>query len=119
MLVATFLLFVLSLQTSMYENDENKNNGNLRMRNITGNEPLAVPMYEGNPTSLYPHVHFVNNPIPISSNITESQGNYPHVFHSSGNVSLNSTVSTHGNATSTSDNGNAAEINGIAPIPPR
>ena len=79
MLGATFDLFVLSLQTPMYETDENKNNGNIRMQNVTGNETLAAPMYEENPTSLYPHVHIVNNPIPISSNITESQGNDPNV----------------------------------------
>ena len=52
------------------------------MLNVTGNETLGAPMYEENPTSLYPYVHIVNNPIPISSNITESQGNDPNVFHS-------------------------------------
>ena len=72
MLGATFHLFVLSLQTPMYETDENENIGNIRMQNVTGNETLAAPMYEENPTSLYPHVPIVNNPIPISSNITES-----------------------------------------------
>ena len=80
LLGATFHLFVLSLQTPMYENDENKNNGNLRMQNITGNETLAAPMYEENPTSLYPHVHIVNNPMPISSNVAESLGNDPNGF---------------------------------------
>ena len=70
MLGATFHLFVLSLQTSMYETDENKNNGNLRVQNVTDNETLAAPMYEENPTSLYPHIHIVSNPIPINSNIT-------------------------------------------------
>ena len=55
MLGATFHLFVLSLQTPMYETDEKKNNGNLRMQNITGNETLAAPMFEENPTALYPH----------------------------------------------------------------
>ena len=134
MLGATFHLFVLSLQTPMYETDENKNNGNIRMQNVTGNETLAAPMYEENPTSLYPHVHIVNNPIPISSNITESQGNDPNVFHSSGNAPLNSIASTHGNAPNTSsafwnnsidgnapntsNNGNAPNSNGNAPLPP-
>ena len=94
MLGATFHLFVLSVQTPMYETDEKKNNGNLRMQKVTGNETLAAPMYEENPTSLYPHVYSVNNPMPISSNITESQGNDPNVFHSSGNARLNSIVST-------------------------
>ena len=89
MLGATFHLFVLSLQTPMYETDENKKNGNIRMQNVTGNETLVAPVYDENPTSLYPHVHTVNNPMPISSNITESQGIDPNVFHSSGNVPLN------------------------------
>ena len=102
MLGATFHLFVLSLQTPMYETNENKNNGNLRMQNVTGIETLAAAMYEEDPTSLYPHVHTVNNPIPISSNITESQGNDANVFHSSGNAPLNSIVNIHGNAPSTS-----------------
>ena len=56
MLDATFHLFVHSLQTPLYETDENKNNGNLRLQNVTGNETLAAPMNEENPTSLYPHV---------------------------------------------------------------
>ena len=97
------------------------------MQNVTGNETLAAPMYEENPTSLYPHVHIVNNPIPISSNITESQGKDPNVFHSSGNAPLNSIFSTHGKAPSTSSafwnnniDGNAPNIsnNGNAPLPP-
>ena len=74
MLGATFHLFVLSLQIPMYDTDENKINRKIRMQNVTGNETLAAPMYQGNPTLLYPHVHIVNNPNPISSNITESQG---------------------------------------------
>ena len=76
----------------------------------------------------------MNNPIPISSNITESHGKDPNVFHSSGNAALNSIVSTHGkapftsstfsnnsidgNAPNTSNNGNAPKSNGNAPIPP-
>ena len=134
MLGATFHLFVLSLQTPMYETDENKNYGILRMQNVTGNETLAAPMYEENQTSLNPQVDIVNNPIPISSNITESQGNDPNVFRSSGNAPLNSIFSTHGNAPSTSsafwnnsidgnapnnsNNGNAPNSNGNAPLPP-
>ena len=134
MLSATFHLFVLSLQTPMYETDENKKNGNIRMQNVTGNQTLAAPMYEENLTLLYPHVHIVNNPNLDSSNITESHGNDPNVFHFSGNAHLNSIVSTHGNAPSTSsafcnssidgnapntsNNGNAANSNGNAPLPP-
>ena len=134
MLGATFHLFVLSRQTPLYETDENKNNGKIRMQNVTGNETLAAPMYDENPTSLYPHVHIVNNPIPISSDITESQGNDPNVFHSSGNAPLNSIVVTQGNvpstssafwnnsfdgnALNTSNNGNAPNSNRNAPLPP-
>ena len=118
----------------MYEADENKNNGKVRMQNGTGKETLAAPMYEENPTLLYPHVHIVNNPIPISSNITESQGNDPNVFLSSGIAPLNSIVSTQGNAPSTlstswsnsiggnapntSNNGKAPNSNENAPLPP-
>ena len=134
MLGATFHLFVLSLQTPMYETDENNKNDNIRMQNVAGNETLAAPMYEEDPTSLYPHVHIVNNPTPISSNITESQRNDPNVFHSSGNAPLNSIVSTQGkipstssafwinsidgNAPNTSNNENAPNSNGNAPLPP-
>ena len=99
---ATFHLFVLSLQTPLYETDENKNYGNLRTQNVTVNETLAAPMYEENPTSLYPHVHNVNHPVLINSNITESKGNGPNKFLSSRNAPLNSIVSIHGNAPSTS-----------------
>ena len=115
MVGATFHLFVLSLQTPVYETDGNKNNGNLRMQKVTGNETMAPPLYEENPTSLYPKVHNVNNPIPISSNRTESQGNDPNVFHSAGNASLNSIVSTHGNAPSTSCTFLNDSIDGKAP----
>ena len=102
MLGAIFHLFVLSLQTSMYETDENKNNGTPRMQNITRNETLAAPMYEESSTSLYPHVHIVTNPIPISPNKTESQGKDSNVFQSSGIALLNSNVSAHEKAPSTS-----------------
>ena len=102
--------------------------------NVTGNETLAAPMYEENPTSLYPHVHIVKIPIPISSSITESEGKDPKVFHSSGNAPLNLIVSTHGNAPSTSSafwndsiggntpniskNRNAPKSSRNAPLPP-
>ena len=130
MLDATFHLLVLSLRTPMYETDENKIIGILRKRNVTGSETLAAPMYEGNPTPLDPQVHIMNNPIPVSSNITESHGIDADVFHSSGNAPLNSFVSTHGNVPSTSttflnksfngnisDNGNAPNNNGNVPLP--
>ena len=103
-------------------------------QNVTGNETLAAPLYEENPNSFYPHVHIVNNPIPISSNITESQGKDPNVFHSSGNAPLISIVNTHRNDPSTSSafwnnsidgnapnafyNGKAPNANGNVPVPP-
>ena len=99
----------------MYKSDENKNNGNLRMQNVTGNETLAPPMYEKTPTLLYPHVYIVKNLIPISSNITESHGNNPNVLHSSRNSPLSSIVSTHGNAPSTSSDFWNNSIDGNAP----
>ena len=124
MLGPTFHLFVLSLQTPLYGNDENKKSGFLRMQNVTGNETLAAPMYGENSTSLYPHVDIVNNPIPISSSITESQGTDHNVFHSSGNAPLNSIVSAHGNAPSTAStflnnsfNGNASNTYNIGKVP--
>ena len=73
----------------------------LRMQNVTDNETLAAPMYDKHPSSLHLHVYIVNNPIPISSNITESQGKDPNVFRSWGYAPLNSILSTHGNAPST------------------
>ena len=59
----------------MYETDEHKNNGNIGMKNVTGNETLAARIRGENSTSLYPHVHILNNPILSSPNITEAQGN--------------------------------------------
>ena len=134
MIGSTFHFFVFSLQTPMYETGEKKNIGNIRMQNVTGIETLAAPMHVENPTSLYPDVHIVNNSIPISSNVTESQGTDPNMFHSSGNAPLNSIVSTHGiapstssafwnnsidgNAPNTSNNGNAPNNNGNAPLHP-
>ena len=78
-----------------------KINDILRMQNVTDNETLAAPMYDKHLSSLYPNVNIVNNPIPISSNITESQGTDTNVFHSWGNAPLNSMGSTHRNAPST------------------
>ena len=115
MLGAIFHLFVFSLQTPMYETDENKNNGNLHMQNVTGNENLAAPIHEEKPTSLYPHVHIVNNPIPISTNMTECQTNHPNVSLSSGNAPLISIVNTHGNDFSTSSTFWNNSIDGNAP----
>ena len=96
----------------MNETDENKSNGNPRKQIVTENETLAAPLYG---KSLYPHVHIVNNPIPINSNLTESQGNDPNVFRSSENTPLNSIVNTHGNAPSTSSAFWKNSIDGNAP----
>ena len=58
---AVFSLFILSLQTPIYDSDENKTNANLHVRNTIGNEALAAPMYEKNPNHLYPQVQIVTN----------------------------------------------------------
>ena len=65
-LSATFHLFILSPQTPMYDSDENKFNDILRAQNRIGKETLAAPVYEAKSNSLYPQVHIVNNPMPIS-----------------------------------------------------
>ena len=124
MLGAAFHLFILSRQTPMYESDEIKNFGNLRMQNERINETLAAPMYEQNQNQLYLHAHSVNNPMLISSNLSELLGNDPNVIYPLGNVPPNSNIKTHRNAPSTSstflmnsNNGNASNTsnNGKAP----
>ena len=99
---ATFHLFIFYLQTPMYDTDENKKSGNPSSPNAIANEPLAAPLYGENPTSLYAHVHIVNNPFTISSSLSESLGDNPSVFDSMGKDRLNSIFSTYGNASSTS-----------------
>ena len=99
----------------MYETDENESIGILRMQNVTDNEMLDAQMYDENPTSFYPHVHIVNNPIPISSNMTESQENEPNMFHTLENARLNAIVTSHWNALSTSTNFLNNSIDGNAP----
>ena len=131
MLGATFHLFVLSLQTPMYENEENKRTSNGPPQNLAGNRPISAPMYEENSTLLYPQVHLMNNPIAIGSSLNERQridpnvinqtGNAPNTFNtflqstngnnSTGNAPNNSVVE---NTSSTSDNNS----NGNAPLPP-
>ena len=75
----------------------------------------------------------MNNPIPISSNISDSQVNDPNMFRFSGNLPLSSIPSAHANACSTSttfsiksnngndpntsNNGNVPNSDGNAPIP--
>ena len=51
----------------MYETDENKDNGDPRMQNVTADETLAALMHEENPISLSPYIHIVNNPVPVNS----------------------------------------------------
>ena len=107
MLGAIFHLFVFSLQTPVYETDENKNIYNHPMQNVTGNETTAAPVNEENPTLLYPHVHIVNNPMPFSSNMTKPQANDSNVFCSSGKAPSTSSsflkCSYNGNAAKTSE----------------
>ena len=102
------------------------------MQNAISNDPLSAPMLEENLTPLYPPVHIVNNPMPISSNPSESVGNNPNVIYPLGNVRPNFNTKAHGNAPSTSDaslnnsingkdpksnNGNAPNNKGNAPLP--
>ena len=54
MLGAAFHLFILSLQTPIYETDENKIRDNLRLQNAISIETVAVPMYEEDSDHLYP-----------------------------------------------------------------
>ena len=72
------------------------------MQNEKGIETLAAPMYEENPNQLYPQVHIVNNPMPISSKLSEHLGNDLNVVYPLGNVPPNLNASTHGHAPSTS-----------------
>ena len=44
MLSAFFHLFILSLQTSMHDSDDNKTNVDLRVQNANGKETLAASM---------------------------------------------------------------------------
>ena len=99
----------------MYETDENKNIGNLRMQNVTGKETLAAPMYGKNPTPFYPQLQIVNNLMPTSSNLSEPLGNDPNVVYPLGHVPPNFNASTHGNAPSTSSTLLNISINGNAP----
>ena len=99
----------------MYDSDENKTNGNLRVQNTLGNETLGASMYEENPNQLYPQVHIVNNPMPINSNLSESLGNNLHVVYTLGNVPSNFITNDHENATSTSSNLLNTSVNGKAP----
>ena len=115
MLGAQFHLFVLSVQTPMYETDENKNNSNLRMQNATGNEAVAAPRYEEKPNQSYPQVHIVNNRMLISSNLSHFPENDPNVVYPLGNIPPNFNASTHGNAPSTSGSFLSNSINGKGP----
>ena len=73
MLGATFHLFVLSLQTPMFENEEDKRTSNGSPQNLAGNRPKSAPMYEENTTLLYPQIDLMNNPIAIGFNLNETK----------------------------------------------
>ena len=103
LLGAIFQLFIVSLQTLIYESTENKNIGNLRVQNAAGNETLAAPMYEENLSELYTQVQFVNNPMPISCNLSEPLRHDPNVVYSLGEVHPNFNASAQGNAPSFSN----------------
>ena len=131
MLGATFHLFVLSLQTSMYENEENKRISNGSPQNLAGNGSIAAQMYEENPTLLYPQVHLINNPIAIGSSLNERQRIDPNVLNQIENApsTLNTFLQNNngnnssGKAPNTPVNENAPSTSnnnsiGNAPLPP-
>ena len=131
MLGATFHLFVFSRQTPMYKNEENKRISNGSPQNLAGNRSIAAPMYEENPTLLYPQVHLMNNQIAIGSSLIERQRIDSNVLNQTGkapntfNPFLQSTNGNNGtgnapntsvveNTPSTSENNSS----GNAPLPP-
>ena len=94
------------------------------MQSAIGNGTLAAATYEKNPNQMYPQVHIVGKPMPISSNLPEPVGNDRNVVYPLGNVPPKFHASTHGKAPSTSNTflinsfyGNAPNIskNGNAP----
>ena len=97
---------------------------------FAGNRPISAPMYEENPTLLYPQVHLMNNPIAIGSNLNERQridsnvlnktGNAPNTFNTF--LQSNNGNNSTGNAPKTSVIENAPstsnkDSNGNAPLP--
>ena len=52
-------------------------------------------MYEEKPNQLYPQVHIVNNPMPVSPNLSEPIGNDLNLGYPFGNVPPNFNASTH------------------------
>ena len=103
------------------------------MQNATGKGTLAAPLYEENLHQWYPQVQFVNNQMPINSNLSEPPGDDPFVVCPLGIVPLNFEDTVHGkglitsstfsnskiigNAPNTSSNGNAPNKNGNHPLP--
>ena len=57
----------------MYDSEENKNYGKLRMQNAISTETLPVQMCEKKSNQINPQVHFVNNPMPTRSNLSGPQ----------------------------------------------
>ena len=90
-------------------------NGRLGTQNTKVNETLAYLMYEENPKELYPQVHNVNNPMPISSRLSERIGNDPNMIFPLASVPPTFTASAHGHAPSTSSNFLSNSKNGNAP----
>ena len=80
-----------------------KKNGNLRIQNAISNETLAAPIYEGNPNQLYSQGHIENNPMTVSSKLSEPLGYDPNVLYPLRNVPSNVNANTSGNAPSTSN----------------
>ena len=84
----------------MCELEEDENNGNLRMQNAM--KPSLQLCTEKNQTNCNPQVHIVNNPMPISSNLSEPLRDDPNVVYPLGKIPPNFNASVDGNASSTS-----------------
>ena len=114
LLCATFLLFILSLQTPKYKTDEIKNYVNFPLQNTIGKETTDAPMYEMNPNQLYPQVFFVINQMPNNLKFSEPLGNDRNLVFPLGIVPPNFFDSIHRNGLITSNTFLNNNINGNA-----
>ena len=97
----TFHLFILSLQAPMYDPEEHKKLGDFLFAEKKGSKPLSALMYGKNPNQLYPQEHFVKDPMPNTSNQSETIGINFIDFSHMGNVLANFNASAHENVPST------------------
>ena len=102
MLGTTFHLFLLSIQAPIYYTEENRNSVNPPSQKTKGSKPLYALIYKENPNHFYPQELIVKDPMPITSNISESKRNDSIVFLHMGKDPVNFDARAHGNASSTS-----------------